>query len=181
MFREFSHPSLGVHDCSSSLWFYLRIVVITVLCWWLGLLWLVITGWSTNTARLSPQYEGKTRGCYCSHELLMMGGRTPETCWGVKKRRDNKLENCCIWLAIYLNCTMMHGLTNLKFKIEEIIFCHWSQCCDENSLPLTVYRFSSCEESFFHWSLCFSITQRGNQQAQTFWHPKLSTSFWATF
>jgi len=26
--------------------------------------------------------------------------------------------NCCIWLVIYLNCTMMHGLTNLKF-----IFC----------------------------------------------------------
>jgi hypothetical protein len=24
------------------------------------------------------------------------------------------LENCCIWLVIYLNCTIMHGLTNLK-------------------------------------------------------------------
>jgi len=24
------------------------------------------------------------------------------------------MENCCIWLAIYFNCTMMHGLTNLK-------------------------------------------------------------------
>jgi hypothetical protein len=24
------------------------------------------------------------------------------------------MENCCIWLVIYLNCTMMHGLTNLK-------------------------------------------------------------------
>jgi len=30
------------NDCSSSPWFYLRIVV------------------------LSPRYEGKTRGCYCS-------------------------------------------------------------------------------------------------------------------
>ena len=39
-------------DCSSSLWFYLRIVVIAVLCSWSG--------------RLSPRYEGKTRGCYCS-------------------------------------------------------------------------------------------------------------------
>ena len=48
-------------------------------------------------------------------ELLMMGGRTPETCWVVNKRQDNKLENCCIWLVIYLNCTMMHRLTNLKF------------------------------------------------------------------
>ena len=36
-------------------------------------------------------------------ELLMMGGKTPETCWVVNKRQDNKLENCCIWLVIYLN------------------------------------------------------------------------------
>jgi len=50
-------------------------------------------------------------------ELLMMGGKTPETCWAVNKRQDNKLKNCCIWLAIYLKCTMMHGLTNLKFYI----------------------------------------------------------------
>ena len=47
-------------------------------------------------------------------ELLMMGGKAPETCWAVNKCQDNKLENCCIWLVIYLNCTMMHGLTNLK-------------------------------------------------------------------
>jgi len=31
-------------------------------------------------------------------ELLMMGGTTPETCWAVDKRQDNKLENCCICL-----------------------------------------------------------------------------------
>jgi len=36
-------------------------------------------------------------------ELLMMGGTTPETCWAVNKRQNNKLENCCIWLVIYLN------------------------------------------------------------------------------
>jgi hypothetical protein len=36
-------------------------------------------------------------------ELLMMGGKTPETCWAVNKRQDNKLENCCIRLVIYLN------------------------------------------------------------------------------
>jgi hypothetical protein len=34
----------------------------------------VVRGWAgppasptTNTARLSPRYEGKTRGCHCSH------------------------------------------------------------------------------------------------------------------
>ena len=48
-------------------------------------------------------------------ELLTMGGRMPETYWAVNKRQDNKLENCCIWLVIYLNCMMNHGLANLKF------------------------------------------------------------------
>jgi len=54
----------------------------------------------------------------CVHgraDQLMMGGKTPETRWAVNKRQDNKLENCCIWLVIYLKCTMMHRLTNLKF------------------------------------------------------------------
>ena len=36
-------------------------------------------------------------------ELLMMGGKSPETCWAVNKRQDNKLKNCCIRLVIYLN------------------------------------------------------------------------------
>jgi hypothetical protein len=45
-------------------------------------------------------------------ELLMMGGKKPETCCAVNEWQDNKLENCCIRLVIYLNCTMMHGLTN---------------------------------------------------------------------
>jgi len=47
-------------------------------------------------------------------ELLMMGGETPETCCAVNKRQNNKLENFCIWLLIYLKCTMMHGLKNFK-------------------------------------------------------------------
>jgi hypothetical protein len=36
-------------------------------------------------------------------ELLMIGGKTPETCLAVNKLQDNKLKNCCIWLVIYLN------------------------------------------------------------------------------
>jgi hypothetical protein len=50
-------------------------------------------------------------------ELLMMGGKTPETCWAVIKRQDNKLQSCCIRLVIYLNFSMKHGLTNLQFYI----------------------------------------------------------------
>jgi hypothetical protein len=36
-------------------------------------------------------------------ELLMMGGKTPETCCAVNKHQDNKLKNCCIRLVIYFN------------------------------------------------------------------------------
>jgi len=59
---------------------------------------------------------GKTRGCYCSHWAPHDGrGNSLKHVEPVNKRQDNKLENCCIWLVIYLNCTMMHGLRNLKF------------------------------------------------------------------
>jgi hypothetical protein len=36
-------------------------------------------------------------------ELLMIGGKTPETCLAVKKHQDDKLKNCCNRLVIYLN------------------------------------------------------------------------------
>jgi hypothetical protein len=100
-------------DCSGSLWFYLRIVVTVVLCSWSG------------RPAVRPDHEHSTthhdtkvkpEAATAVIELLMMGEKTPETCWAVNKRQDNKLENCCIWLEIYLNCTMMHGLTNLKLE-----------------------------------------------------------------
>jgi hypothetical protein len=68
-------------------------------------------------------------------ELLVMGGKTPKTCWAVNKRQDNKLENCCIWLVIYLNCTMMHGLTNIKFMSFNM--------ADKSSLATTLFLLCS--------------------------------------
>jgi len=47
-------------------------------------------------------------------ELLMMGGRTPETCWAVNTSQDNKLENCCIWLVIYLNWSLIRRRPRAK-------------------------------------------------------------------
>jgi hypothetical protein len=76
----------------------------------------------TARARTQHDYHHNTKvkpeAATAVIELLMMGGKTPETCWAVNKRQGNELENCCIWLVIYLNCTMMHGLscTNLKFS-----------------------------------------------------------------
>ena len=97
-FGRFPTHHQELNDCSGSLWFYLRIVVTVVLC-----------SWSGRSARPRTKH-------YCHHdtkvkpevateviELLMMGGKTPETCWTVNKRQDNKLKNWCIRLVIYLN------------------------------------------------------------------------------
>jgi hypothetical protein len=49
-------------------------------------------------------------------ELLMMGGKTPDTCWAVNKRQVNKLENCCILMVVYLNWNDMPFLTSLDIS-----------------------------------------------------------------
>jgi len=54
-----------LNDCSSSLWFYLRIVVTAVLCSW--------SGYHHDT-------KVKPEAATAVIELLIMGGRTPETC-----------------------------------------------------------------------------------------------------
>ena len=73
-FRRFpAHQELN--DCIGSLWFYLRIVVIVVLCSW--------SGWP---ARPRTQHnchhdtKVKPEAATAVIELLMTGGRTPETC-----------------------------------------------------------------------------------------------------
>ena len=62
-FGRFPAHHQELNDRSGSLWFYLRIAVIAVLCSWSGR----PAGPTTNTARISPRYEGKTRGCHCGH------------------------------------------------------------------------------------------------------------------
>jgi hypothetical protein len=93
----------------------------TFVSWWHSC---CVGGWasrpagpSTHTARLSPRYEGKTRGWNCSHWAPDDGRENARNMLSWKKRQDNKMKNCCIRMVIYLNCTMMHGLTNLKFYI----------------------------------------------------------------
>jgi hypothetical protein len=58
-------------------------------------------GPTMNTTRLSPRYKGKTRIWHSVIELLMMDGKTRETCWAVNKRQHNKLKNFCIRLVIF--------------------------------------------------------------------------------
>jgi hypothetical protein len=102
--RFFAHHQ-ELNDCSGSFWFYLRIVV--TCCF------------RDRTGRHDCHHDTKVKpeAATAVIELLMMGEKTPETCWAVNKRQDNKLKNYCIRLVIYLNCTMMYGLTNLKYYI----------------------------------------------------------------
>ena len=101
-FGRFPAHQQELNDCSGSLWFYLRIMVIVVLF-----------SWSDRPAgrrarpRTQHRYHHDTKvkpeAATAVIELLMMGGKTPETYWAVNKRQDNKLKNFCIRLVIYLN------------------------------------------------------------------------------
>jgi hypothetical protein len=74
-FGRFPAHHQELNDCSGSLWFYLRIVVSRAV--------FVVgpAGPTTNTPRLSPRYEGKKpKAATAVIELLMTGGKTPETC-----------------------------------------------------------------------------------------------------
>jgi hypothetical protein len=90
------------NDCRSSLWFYLRIVVIAMLC-----------SWSCRLARPWTQHgyhhdaKVKSEAAPAVIVLLMMGGRTTEKFWAVNKRQDNKLKIVAsgwwfIWIILWL-------------------------------------------------------------------------------
>jgi hypothetical protein len=74
-FGRFPAHHQELNDCSGSLWFHLRIVVIVVLCSW--------SGWPARP-RTQHDYhhdrEVKAEAATAVIELLMMGGKTPETC-----------------------------------------------------------------------------------------------------
>ena len=119
-----------LNDCCSSLWFHLHIMMIAVLCSWSGRL---ARPWTQHGSHHDTKV--KPEAATALIELLMMGGKTPETCWAVNKRQDNKLENCSIWLVIYLNCTMMHGLTNFKHIFCSITFSRILPFMKECGIP----------------------------------------------
>ena len=51
---------------------------------------------------------------------------------------------------------------------------HWYEW--RKSSPSTVYPSSNCEETYFCWHLCSSISKEETQQTQTFQYPELSSS-----
>jgi hypothetical protein len=56
-------------------------------------------------------------------ELLMMGVRTPKTCWAVFKQQVVNLRNWCIWLVDSVESMMMHRPANPKFIDQHICHC----------------------------------------------------------
>ena len=97
-FGRFPAHHQELNDCSGSLWLYLRIGVTVVLCLWSG-----------RPVRPRTQHGShhdttvKPEAATAVIELLMMGGKTPETCWAVNKRQDNKLKIYFVRFVIYLN------------------------------------------------------------------------------
>jgi hypothetical protein len=90
-----------LNDCSGSLWFYLRIVVTVVLCSWLDL--------PRTQHDCHHDTKVKPEAATAVVELLMMGGKTPETCWAVNKRQDNKLKTVASgWWFIWIEDTTMY-------------------------------------------------------------------------
>ena len=74
-FGRFPAHHQKLNDCNGNLWFYLRIVVIVVLCSWSG---------RPARPRTLHDYhhdpEVKPEAATVVIELLMMGGKTSETC-----------------------------------------------------------------------------------------------------
>jgi hypothetical protein len=93
-FGHFPAHHQELNDCSGNLWFYLRIVVTVMLCSW--------SGWPWTQHNCYHNKKVKPEAATAVIELLMMGGKMPETCWAINKQWGFKLENCCIWLVIYL-------------------------------------------------------------------------------
>ena len=122
-FRRSPAHHRELNDCSSSLWFYLRIVVIAVLCLWSGQ-----SAWTRTQHGYHHNTKVKPKAATAVIELPMMGGRTPETCWAVNKRQGNKLEYCCIWLVIYLNWTSPHAFINTQLYNLYSLQRHYSDC-----------------------------------------------------
>jgi hypothetical protein len=74
-FERFPAHHQELNDCSGSLWFYLHIMVIVMLCSWSGRL---------AQPRTQHDYHHdmkvKPEVATAVIELLMMGGKMPETC-----------------------------------------------------------------------------------------------------
>ena len=132
IFRAPPRPSSGAYNCINSLWFLPWNVVVAAL--------LVNNAATTN-------FQGKTRGCWCSCKLLMMGVEVTETCWVTHKHQVINLWNCCISLfnlfeltffvfrksRVHISGQRLFALISscsglAQFTIQMLVSCHKLVC-----------------------------------------------------
>ena len=64
-----------------------------------------------------PSYRGDSRTVVRGRA----GRKTPDTCWAVNKGQDNKLENCCIRLVIWIRICVwifQHRICTVKIPVS---------------------------------------------------------------
>jgi EamA domain-containing membrane protein RarD len=85
-FGRFPTHHQELNNCSSTLWFYIRSVVIAMV--------LVVVGLARPRKQHGYHHDTKVKpeAATAVVELLMTVMKTPETCWAVNKRQDKKLE-----------------------------------------------------------------------------------------
>jgi len=95
-------------------------VVTVALCSW--------SGWPEHEHSTNCHHDTKEKpeSATSVTELLIMGGKTPETCWAVNKRQDNKMESCCIRSVIYLNLKKFtfNNITKKPFFLSLFMWLH---------------------------------------------------------
>jgi len=75
------------------------------------------------TTRPTTFHVWKNRGCQCSFRLLMVGGVSPETCWASYKYGIINFDTLLHLVGFFfMNCTMMHGSTNIKCKYIRSVY-----------------------------------------------------------
>jgi hypothetical protein len=103
-------------NCTGSLWFYIRVRLLDV----------EVAGRFTASSKLNvqqPHMYVKPESVSAFFELLMMSGVSLETCWASYKHR---IINSGTLLHLvdyfYMNYTMMHWSTNIKFRMWVFTF-----------------------------------------------------------
>ena len=116
--RPHAHHQV-LNNCSRSIWFYRWIVEVAVM--------LVVVGSDRPDHDQQHCYHHvptvKPEAATAVVEHLMMGVRTPETCWAVHKRRVINLRNCCIWLVDLFEFEIGLLLIFRKLSRDNVLNC----------------------------------------------------------
>ena len=111
------------------------------------------------TTRPTTFHVCKTRGCWCSFRLLMMGSMSPETCWALHKYGITNFDTLLHLVGFFcMNCTMMHGSTNIKKHHVRVCVLFYAEstfvCVGHASSTQQEHLWSM--KLILKWILCYS-------------------------